>query len=49
VLRRALPLSLGTMLRYDPVGANGDHWMEVGLGSDLDGNTSAQLQYRMNF
>jgi hypothetical protein len=42
-------LTLGTMLRYDPVGANGNHWMQLGLNTTLEGTATAQAQYRINF
>jgi hypothetical protein len=41
-------LTLGAMLRYDPPGANGNHWMQVGMSSTLEGNVRTQLQLRIN-
>ncbi|MFA6889362.1 MAG: hypothetical protein WC254_07745 [Candidatus Woesearchaeota archaeon] len=42
-------LSLGSILRYDPSCANKNHWMELQLGTDVKGNATSALQYRINF
>ncbi|PIN79598.1 hypothetical protein COV16_03375 [Candidatus Woesearchaeota archaeon CG10_big_fil_rev_8_21_14_0_10_34_8] len=42
-------LQVSALLRYDPKGANGNHWMELQLGTDTNGNASSAVQYRINF
>lgn len=42
-------LQFGALLRYDPSNANKNHWVELQLGTDLNGNATSAVQYRINF
>jgi hypothetical protein len=41
--------TVSSILRYDPSSANKNHWMELQLSSDVKGNATSAVQYRINF